>query len=114
MQHFALFQTETLDLGTWGLMYYNNLFGLPVFLLLFVFTELDQVLAFPLWSDGGFLVRTSRLAFFYLLGSATNSPQVFVRNVRYPGVCAKLHYFSVLQGEFTFNYVDNRYDTVHL
>lgn len=46
------------NLNTFGLMFYNNLFSFPLYILIVAFTELNAILAYDKWTDPGFLVST--------------------------------------------------------
>eukprot|EP01089_Gocevia_fonbrunei_P023472 TRINITY_DN993_c0_g1_i1.p1 TRINITY_DN993_c0_g1~~TRINITY_DN993_c0_g1_i1.p1 ORF type:complete len:325 (-),score=30.16 TRINITY_DN993_c0_g1_i1:46-1020(-) len=69
------------DLNTFGLMFYNNLFGIPLVALVVAGLELDGILSSPLWFDTGFLicfltssVQAFLLNYFIFLCSTVNSP----------------------------------------
>jgi solute carrier family 35 protein len=78
--YIAKIKNETL-LDTFGMMFYNNLLSIPFVLVAVVFTELEDILAYPLWQDFGFLIcflmsslQAFLLNYFIFLCSTANSP----------------------------------------
>jgi drug/metabolite transporter (DMT)-like permease len=50
-------QTQSLGLGEFALMYYNNIAAVPLYIVIILFTEIRSVIHFPYLFDPGFLVR---------------------------------------------------------
>jgi hypothetical protein len=44
------------NLNTFGLMFYNNLFSFPLYVVIVACTELTDILKYDRWTDVGFLV----------------------------------------------------------
>jgi hypothetical protein len=68
-------------LNTFGFMFYNNLFSLPLFAVIVLVTEAQSVIHFPYWTDPGFLfcflmssIQAFFLNYFIFLCSIVNSP----------------------------------------
>lgn len=54
--------SQSTKLDELTMMLYNNLLSMPAVLIVIAFTEIDLVMAFPLWYDPGFLVRNEWLS----------------------------------------------------
>lgn len=53
----AIKRAQSFKLNVFGQMLYTNLFGVPIFFVLFLFGESMDVMSFDGWLDPGFLVR---------------------------------------------------------
>jgi solute carrier family 35 protein len=69
------------NLNTFGLMFYNNLFSFPLYVVIVACTELTDILKYDRWTDVGFLfcflmssVQAFLLNYFIFLCSIVNSP----------------------------------------
>jgi len=69
------------NLNTFGLMFYNNLFSFPLYLVIVACTELTDIVQYDKWTDLGFLfcflmssVQAFLLNYLIFLCSIVNSP----------------------------------------
>jgi solute carrier family 35 protein len=77
----AIKGAQPLRLNVFGQILYTNIFGAPIFLVLMIFTELDGVLAYPNWTNIGFLfcffmssIHAFLLNWLIFMCSTINSP----------------------------------------
>jgi drug/metabolite transporter (DMT)-like permease len=53
----AIKRAQSFKLNVFGQMLYTNIFGAPIFFILFILTEWSGVSSYQHWLDPGFLVR---------------------------------------------------------